>query len=215
MPPLMAETRVSSPRGRMASAVHPWIERLPHRDTTRLLTPRCELRCVTEADGHALFTATLTPEFARWLSWEAPASAEPLVERFRGQREAWYSGETFSFSAQTRASGRVIGGVELKPDHVQPRPGRLNLGYWIHPNYQGQGLATEIVPEVLRFAFSLGCDEVVAGVGVENAASHRVLQKLGFVEFERAQVCSAVKSFPNVRYRLSAPVYGVDGAIAL
>ncbi len=188
----------------MVSACNAWVACLPDRETTRLRTLRCELRCVTEADAHALFAAARSPEFARWLSWDAPSSVEPLVERFRQQRRAWYAGDTFSFSAHALSSDVVVGGVELKPDPLQPRRGCLNVGYWIHPEHQGKGLATELVAAVVQFGFSLGCDEIVAGVGLENAASHRVLQKLGFIEFERAERCSPSKAFPNVRYRLAA-----------
>jgi ribosomal-protein-alanine N-acetyltransferase len=56
-----------------------------------------------------------------------------------------------------------------------------HLGYWIDGEYQGQGFATEAVGNALALAFgALGLHRVQAAVMPHNAASLRVLAKLGF-----------------------------------
>jgi RimJ/RimL family protein N-acetyltransferase len=57
-----------------------------------------------------------------------------------------------------------------------------DVGYILHPDHWGQGLATEAVEAVVRHVFSRRALEVVtADVDPENAASIRLLEKLGFV----------------------------------
>ena len=54
------------------------------------------------------------------------------------------------------------------------------LGYWIGRAHWGQGFATEAALAVLRFVASLGVRTVEADTFVGNAASVRVLEKIGF-----------------------------------
>ena len=55
------------------------------------------------------------------------------------------------------------------------------LGYWITPDEQGNGYATEAAELCLTHAFDeLGLHKVWARTVEDNAASKRVLEKLGF-----------------------------------
>ena len=55
-----------------------------------------------------------------------------------------------------------------------------SIGYWIDQEYAGQGLVPEAVVVVLRFAFeSLGLHRVEISIIPRNAASRRVVEKLG------------------------------------
>ena len=55
------------------------------------------------------------------------------------------------------------------------------LGYWVAPDCQGRGYATEAASGLIAFAReTLRLPQIEAGYQVENPASGRVLQKLGF-----------------------------------
>ena len=55
------------------------------------------------------------------------------------------------------------------------------LGFHLHRAYWGRGLAEEAARAVIGYAFeSLGLETLFAGHHPENAASRKVLQKLGF-----------------------------------
>ena len=58
--------------------------------------------------------------------------------------------------------------------------GRPEIGYWIARRCWGQGYATEASRALLRVAQALGHREVTAFHFVDNPASARVLEKLGF-----------------------------------
>ena len=56
-----------------------------------------------------------------------------------------------------------------------------SVGYYLRPEYWGQGLATEAGRAVVNYAFeSLGANSLFAGHHPENVTSGRVLEKLGF-----------------------------------
>jgi ribosomal-protein-alanine N-acetyltransferase len=59
-----------------------------------------------------------------------------------------------------------------------------HLGYAVHEDFQGKGIAAEAVRQLLALAFNpagLALERVEAVAAVENLASRRVLEKCGFV----------------------------------
>lgn len=79
----------------------------------------------------------------------------------------------------------VIGSAGLG-ENVTDLGAEPELGYWIARAHWGQGYATEAAGAVLQIARTLGHRRVVAGHFVDNPASGKVLQKLGFVPTGRA-----------------------------
>lgn len=72
--------------------------------------------------------------------------------------------------------GPLIGAVDLFE-----RDGEACVAYWIGRSYWGKGYATEAARALLTHVFATTrIDHVRAGIFVENAASARVLEKLGF-----------------------------------
>ena len=83
-----------------------------------------------------------------------------------------------------RASRRGHHDRLLRPQALA-RARRTDIGYRLHPDYWGKGLATEAARATLRYGFeTLALDEVIALVLPGNAASIRVLEKLGMARTE-------------------------------
>ncbi len=79
------------------------------------------------------------------------------------------------------------------------------LGYWIAPGEAGQGYATDAARLCLRYAFDeRNLRKVIARVFEDNAASMRVLEKLGFREEGRLRDHYYVDG-----QRVDAVVYGL------
>ncbi len=174
--------------------------------STSFLTSRCLVRRVDAGDAPFLFEATQVEGFNRWLSWDAPGDVSVIRRRFHRCRRQWRDREAFCFSVLPLGAANVIGGVDLKPDLFDPKPAEYALGYWTHPRYQGRGYAREFVAGLLDWAFGeLDARRLIAGVGLDNAPSHRLLHRLGFSVFDRRSTCSASKSFDNIRYELRTP----------
>jgi len=76
-------------------------------------------------------------------------------------------------------SGTVVGTLSFKGPGVN---GTVEIGYGMNPGYEGQGLMTEAVSAVVRWAAKQpGVLSVEAETEPDNAASRRVLEKAGFV----------------------------------
>jgi RimJ/RimL family protein N-acetyltransferase len=72
----------------------------------------------------------------------------------------------------------LIGVVGLTPSEANDR---AELGYWLAPDHWGRGIATDAAKAVLTFGFDhLNLTLITSGYFQDNAASGRVLEKLGF-----------------------------------
>ena len=80
--------------------------------------------------------------------------------------------------------GRVAGRCVLRHLDIEGSD-EVELGYGLHPQYWGRGLATEIAKELLRLGREwLGRPSIVAITRHDNLGSQRVLVKTGLV-YER------------------------------
>lgn len=100
----------------------------------------------------------------------------------------WQAGRGVSFAVVPRDSAQLVGGVSLT---IEPRHATAEIGYWIGRRHWGRGFATEATQAAVRCAFEdLGLNRLSARHFARNAASGRVLEKVGFERegFSRAAV---------------------------
>lgn len=76
------------------------------------------------------------------------------------------------------ADGEVLGGVSLH--HFDDARRSIEIGYWLYAHARGRGLASRAVGALVEWAFANGVRRVEAVVRLENEASKRVLERLGF-----------------------------------
>ena len=99
------------------------------------------------------------------------ADAEAFVSRQRPASEAF-----FLILSHEGEHPRLVGGIGLAPTDEGHE-----LGYWLTPDAWGRGYATEAGQAVVSIArHGLGLKRLHAGHFVDNPASGRVLQKIGF-----------------------------------
>jgi RimJ/RimL family protein N-acetyltransferase len=84
---------------------------------------------------------------------------------------------TFLIMERTDAAPRLVGacGFARRPS------GAVELGYWIARRHWNRGFATEAGVALIEIARTLGLDRLEASHFLDNPASGRVLEKLGFV----------------------------------
>jgi RimJ/RimL family protein N-acetyltransferase len=77
---------------------------------------------------------------------------------------------------------RTIGALQLIGEcGLARRPsGSVELGYWIAKSHWGRGYATEACAAMIDIARTLGLPSLEGSHFIDNPASGRVLQKLGF-----------------------------------
>ena len=103
--------------------------------------------------------------------------------------------------------GEAVGGVGVEVgEDIERISGEL--GYWLGELHWGKGLVTEAAGEVTTYAFeTLGLHRVFATPFTKNAASIRVLEKLGFRR-EGTLVENAIKDgelISEAVYAITAP----------
>ena len=139
--------------------------------TERLTMRRAEVR-----DLGPLNDILSNPEAMRYWSTPPHASLHQTREWLKGMMA---SPETESDDFVVEYEGRVIGkaGFWRYPE----------IGYILHPDAWGRGLATECLEALIdRVFIRTDLDAIIADVDPRNAASLRLLQKLGFRETHRA-----------------------------
>ena len=112
-------------------------------------------------------------ECARWFGWPC----RPGAERCRAHLERVANdAEPDSFTWAIRSPAGFTGGIDLKLHED-----RWNVSYFVHPTHRGRGIATRALRLVCGWAFDdLGLDALSTRVRAGNAASLRVLAKVGF-----------------------------------
>ncbi len=127
------------------------------------------------AEIHAIY-AEEWPYFRGPLSASIDETREIVERHMAIQAEHGFS----LWVAREKATGEVVGDCGLQP--LELRGLDVELGYRLGRRHWGRGLATEAATACLRAAFEeLGLDRIVAVAHPDNAASRRVLEKIGFV----------------------------------
>jgi len=136
----------------------------------RIVTDRLVLRTAEPGDLEAMHRVLSEP---RAMTWWSSLPHETLE-----QTGIWLAG--------------MIGNGADHPDFVIEKDGQVigkagfwklpDIGYILHPDHWGQGLAGEAVSAVIDHVFaSRGLHEMTADVDPDNAASIRLLERLGFL----------------------------------
>jgi ribosomal-protein-alanine N-acetyltransferase len=148
--------------------------------TPTLHTARMRLRPFTSADADALYALHSNAYVLRY--WDAP----PWTERARAERfiatcrQIAEEGSGARLAMDRSSDGAFLGWCALT--RYNPDYRSASLGYCLTEAAWGCGYATEAARDLLRWAFdNLDLNRVQAEADTRNAASARVLEKLGFV----------------------------------
>ncbi|MGD0445698.1 MAG: GNAT family N-acetyltransferase [Edaphobacter sp.] len=120
----------------------------------------------------------------------APRTREEAEERFWGRAMHPPDGKLAMWATALKEDGRYAGRCGLYPHLVDGAQvaDEAVLGFYLAREFWGRGLASEAGRAFVDFGFDeLKLARIVTAVEVGNAASVRVLEKLGFV-LERREV---------------------------
>jgi RimJ/RimL family protein N-acetyltransferase len=148
---------------------------MSHAPAFPIVTARLCLRPLRHDDLDALAEVYQHPLVARWIGSHTREDVErEIALQLEHQRSLGWS----FWAVEDRDTDRMIGDCGLQPlEHHGPD---VELGYDLHPDTWGRGLATESARAVMERAFGpLGIDRVVAVVKPDHYASQRVLEKAG------------------------------------
>lgn len=158
-------------------------------DVPTIESPRLpiRLRAARETDLPRIVEGCQDAATQRWLgglpSPYADANAADFVVR-HGETAA--AGTAATFVVADRDDDRLLATIELFT--VSTLTASAEVGYWVHPDARGRGVATEATRLVLRHALlptevgGLGLARVTAHAAVANVASRGALARSGMTE---------------------------------
>jgi len=152
----------------------------PTLPTPTLHTARLRLRPFTSADADSLFALHSNAYVLRY--WDSPPWGEPArAERFIARcRQIAEEGSGARLAIDRGSDAAFLGWCGLT--EWNPVYRSASLGYCLDDAAWGHGYATEAARALLQWAFTaLDLNRVQAEADTRNAASARVLEKLGFV----------------------------------
>ena len=145
-----------------------------------LRTRRTSLRPVAPTDRDAVHSYRSRADVTAYLS-RGPMSPSDVDERIAENLERSRPGHPNPLLGLViEVDGAVVGDcmVRFEPDDNGMRT--AFIGYTLHPDHTGRGLATEVAEALVRLCFTrLGVAMVQADVFVANIASQRVVEKAG------------------------------------
>jgi len=112
-------------------------------------------------------------------AWTDPDPIETVFHRLRSFRGQFDLDQNFVYGIFNLNEDIVLGGSGL---HPRIGEGGIEIGYWIHIDYTGNGYATEAVTALTRIAFEVHrVDRVEIHCEPDNLASASIPRKLGFM----------------------------------
>ncbi len=109
-----------------------------------------------------------------------PVTSKEECEMFvRRKLASWLLQQEFSFGVWHNATAKAIGFVELF--HLDWSVPKAGIMFFVDREHEGKGVMTEVVREVIRFAFAqLNLQRIDLHTASDNFAAQRLARKCGF-----------------------------------
>lgn len=153
--------------------VRPW-------DPLRTIeTDRLRLRPPEFQDRDGVWSAAHHPaNITKGMQWDPPKTKEEPDEFTRTAIDGWEKGDQFTWSIDAKDADEFVGRVAILKR--KDKNDRWYIGYWLHPDRHGQGYMAEAAKAAVDAVFEhMGIDSIISSHASWNAASGKVLQKIG------------------------------------
>jgi len=167
-------------------------------------TKRLLLRRFTPGDLDAFAALNADADVMRYIGDGKLQSRAQTEVRLNAILDHWEHHGFGLWVTLEKASGDFVGFCGLK---YLDSTSEIEVGYRLAKRFWGMGLATEAAMASLRFGFEvLGLDRIVAVAQPANAASCRVLEKIGLRYVKNARFYDTDVQY----YAISREQYGPD-----
>ncbi|OIK05395.1 GNAT family N-acetyltransferase [Bacillus sp. MUM 116] len=144
-----------------------------------LETDRLVLRELTNEDAEGIFACFSNDDVTRFYGLETLKSIEE-AEKFVDFFSKNYSEKRgIRWGIERKGTKGIIGTIGFNA--WSPKHKRAEIGYEIHPEQWRKGYTSEAVSKVLSYGYDvMGLTRIGAVVFIENEASNKLLEKVGF-----------------------------------
>lgn len=145
----------------------------PTLETERLL-----LREITMADRDAIFEYASDPLVTEYVIFPTHQSIEETIAFIESCPKDFAEHKRIEFGIVLKETGNLIGACGFH--HFAPEHHHLEIGYVLNRSHWGKGYMTEVVREMIRYAFEeMGMHRVQATCDEGNTRSSRVMERCG------------------------------------
>ncbi len=145
-----------------------------------VLANRVALRMMTLDDTEAFFAYQSDEETTRFLPYP-PRDLDTVIEKIttHAQHDTLAAeGDYLMLAIERLSDSQMLGEIYFTVESLRHERGEI--GWAMHPDYHGNGYASEAASAMLTIAFTeLGLHRVIAQLDSRNTASARLCERLG------------------------------------
>jgi ribosomal-protein-alanine N-acetyltransferase len=144
-----------------------------------LTTDGLFIRQINEQDALLLSQLRSIESMSKYIERAKSLSAEDAQHLIKKLNKNAADNEAIIWAVISKEEDRLIGTTCLW--NVSVEDSRAEIGYELHPDFQGKGLMHQAVSKVIDFGFTvMQLKTIEAVVKADNAASIKLLQKFNF-----------------------------------
>jgi len=175
------------------------------RNVRNFDTSRLRLELIVADDVDDIFTTLNdrhTAEILSKFTW--PMTREQAQWWVDLAVDGTASGQRYLYIARDKQSGAPAGVIGL---FLEAAPEYAEVGYWVTHDFQGKGLATEMLKAMIDYAFAqTDVGSLIATTALNNPQSSHILEKAGFKRTGMKDVeCYDGSLRPSNLYKLYHP----------
>ncbi|MGI8786260.1 MAG: GNAT family N-acetyltransferase [Pyrinomonadaceae bacterium] len=145
-----------------------------------LKTERLILRQIEADDAAVVFDLRTNKTVNKFLLRTSPETIENVLRTIEKLNQGISAGNNIYWVLNLENDRKVIGTICLWNLDAEKSVGEI--GYEIHPDFQGKGLMREAVKRVLKYGFEeMKLEKIEAWTNTANSASIRLLERNNFV----------------------------------
>ena len=146
-----------------------------------LETTRLRLREVVDNDVEEMFFLRSNKEVMKFIPKPLAVTLDDALDRIQMFKEHKEKEEGIHWAITQKGNDKMLGVISLF--NINKENFRAELGYILHPDFQGRGIISEALQKVIEFGFEqMKLHSITAIIDPENIASEKVLQKANFVK---------------------------------
>jgi ribosomal-protein-alanine N-acetyltransferase len=143
-----------------------------------LTTERLILRSLTLEDAPEILRIRSDDKVNKYLDRPKATSIEDALVFIR---KILAANESFYWAISLKDNNTLIGAVCLWNINIEKKSGEI--GYELHPDYQGKGIMQEAITAVIKYGFeTAGFDVIAALSSADNEKSIQLLERNNFVK---------------------------------
>lgn len=146
-----------------------------------LQTQRLILRRLDNSDAAEMLALRSDPQTMEFIPRPLLHTTEQVLEHIKTINDNIDANLGINWAISLRDNPKMIGIIGHY--RIKPESYRAEIGYMLLPAYQGKGIITEAVQEVVKYGWNeMNLHSIEAIIDPRNYASAKVLEKNGFIK---------------------------------